>query len=300
MSSNAVDLYNPSDIIAFSSRDAATNWCSQRDVNEMSCCTMPMVDFVDASNSSGVASYLYREPVTQRIFMMCNGDLVNVESCLLTCLIWKEKSLVCPPKVSKMLLFKADSSLTDVYFSLHTVGLLYESVMTTGMNYVEGDGGDTSTRECTSTSQFGQRPAHHSGRMTSGGEGYAAVNSRHWFSKDELIPFAPSNLLKSTSIMPFGDLQQKAQKEGSTADLWVVPTSDKIREMDHLILVLHPNGHMEEAMVKSATGAASGSQSSQPSHSRYNYQSHLKVLLYGTMSDFLTQNPKSMASVLDI
>ncbi len=99
----------PESVISFGSRESAVTWRTQRDLNEMSCCNMPMVDIVDVSNSRGVSSYLYKEPITQRIYMICNAGMVKMESCLLTSYIWKVTSSVCPPRVAELMLTKADS-----------------------------------------------------------------------------------------------------------------------------------------------------------------------------------------------
>lgn len=80
-------------VLSFGSKEAALTWCIQRDLNEKSCCTMPLVETVDVSNSRGAPTYLYKEPVTQRMYIVCNGNMVKLECCLLTSLIWRENSL---------------------------------------------------------------------------------------------------------------------------------------------------------------------------------------------------------------
>lgn len=95
-------------VLDFDSREAALTWCIQRDLTEESCCTMPMIDNVDASMSRGVPTYMYKEPINRRMYLICNGNMVKLECCLLTSLIWRRISVICPPKVSELMLSKAD------------------------------------------------------------------------------------------------------------------------------------------------------------------------------------------------
>lgn len=269
---------------SFASRESAIAWCNQRDINEMSCCTMPMVDYVNAGYSRGATSYIYKEKITQRLYLMCNGNMVRLESCLLTCLIWREKMVVCPPCVSEIMIAKSDSMGNETKFNKRSVGLLYESIMTTGSGCEEGLHPYTQKRQCSS------------GRGVCFEEqGTSSAKAKMWFSSNELNPQAPSNLSRYTSTMEVGDVMSEEVSKDDVekdVDLYTVPTSAQLREMDHAILVLHPDGNMEVAMSKTAGRS--------PPFKGADYRNHLKVLLYGTMSDYVAQNPKAMASVLDM
>lgn len=82
------------------------------------------------------------------------------------------------------------------------------------------------------------------------------------------------------------------------AEEYEVPTSAQLMDMDHIVLVLHPDGRMD--IARERTGTTAGSPGKNPSQTDYRYRNHLKVLVYGTLTDFASGNPKSVASVLDM
>lgn len=288
-------------VMAFASREAALNWCIQRDANEFSCCTMPLVDYVDGRNAKNFATYLYKEPVTKNVYMLCNASSVTFESFLLTCKLWKEKNVVCPPRISEILLSKADACGKEVQFTKRTIGLLHESILSTGMGCIEGHSSrGRGWGEC----------EHLPASEALGGDGKIQIGpptgsaAVRWFSNGELIPMAPSNLSKSIATLTLGDMRHENVDETllmEDSDLYVVPTSAMLREMDHIVLVMTPAGRMEEASSHTSrlSGGSQGSDTSlmDADQSRVRY---LKVLVYGTVSDYVFKNPTAMASLLDM
>lgn len=81
--------------------------------------------------------------------------------------------MVCPPKVSELLLNRADSSRTPITFSSHAIGRMYESMMTTGTMCFED--------EC-------------AGGSRSKSKDQPVEASTQWFSKGELGSIQPVDI----------------------------------------------------------------------------------------------------------
>lgn len=277
MSTDKMFTHVPDSVISFESREAVLKWCHQRDLNEITCCTMPMVHTVDAVYAKGFVSFLYCEPITETIYMIYNAGMASLESCLLTSMIWKDGSYVCPPNISQILLNKADAMGESVTFDNKYLGTLYASIMTTGC--------------ADATNQPSQDRS-------------SALMSGRWFVDSELNPLAPANMSKVTTGEPVGDVMYEVKvphlsnMDMVSVERVTIPTSADLKRLDHVVLVVHSEGDMEVAYVQTnGSKVCSGDSFSQTS---YEYRHHLKVLIYGTLYDYTHRVPKLMASVMDI
>jgi hypothetical protein len=223
-----------------------------------------------------LTSYLYCEPITERMFIVCNAGMVYMESCLLTSLVWRDNSYVCPPKVAELMLEKADALGKSITFDNKYVGTLYESIMTTGCV-------DSIKSQC-----------------LEGGQVRAEQTKSRWFANSELSPLAPANYNKVTTKSAVGDVMSligaSATCDLQEKDEVTVPTSKELKLLDYVILVVHSEGNMEVAYAQ--TSGCQVDFGNSFSQNIYRFAHHLKVLIYGTLYDYTNKMPKLMASVI--